>query len=236
MKEILLYIIEESSVIHSSDILLLNNADTEQIELLREDDKLAEIKFVRGEFFAPTHLKRANISEAEKVIVLADSLQETSFSEIDSKTIMTVMTIKSISRDTYVCAELLDKKYEQNLKQASCDEILLSREMAKNIIANATMSQGMSHILNELLSGANTFLKTMEIPSKFIGQEYVEFLKEVGKTGLVVLGVLENAVPVNIMKMEALREAQKTTDISRLVQNLQDVKEMSVNNPFFAAG
>ena len=36
------------------------------------------------------------------------------------------------------------------------------------------------------------------------------------------------------MKMEALREAQKTTDISRLVQNLQDVKDMSVNNPFFA--
>ena len=51
---------------------------------------------------------------------------------------------------------------------------------------------------------------------------------------MVVLGILENAVPVNIMKMDALREAQKTTDISRLVQNLKDVKEMSVNNPYFA--
>ena len=36
------------------------------------------------------------------------------------------------------------------------------------------------------------------------------------------------------MKMDALREAQKTTDISKLVQNLKDVKEMSVNNPVFA--
>ncbi|QEN04846.1 potassium channel protein [Thiospirochaeta perfilievii] len=234
MKEILSYVIEESTDISSNDIILLNNADPEQIELLRETKLLEDIKFVRGDFFAPTHLLRANIKDARKVIVLADTLMNTSFSEIDSKTIMTVMTIKSISRDTYVCAELLDKKYEGNLKQASCDEILLSREMAKNIIANATMSQGMSHILNELLSGTESILKTMEIPGKFIGREYVEFLKDVGKTGLVVLGILENAVPVNIMKMEALREAQKTTDISRLVQNLQDVKGMSVNNPYFA--
>ncbi len=234
MKEILSFILEESEMLHSSDIVLLNNVDPEDIEVIREDKTLTDIKFVRGEFFAPTHLKRANIRDAKKVIVLADSLVKTSFAEIDSKTIMTVMTIKSISRDTYVCAELLDKKYEANLRQASCDEILLSREMAKNIVASATVSQGMSHILYELLRGSESLLKTMEIPEKFFGGEYFNFLKEVGTKGLVVLGVLENAVPVNIMKMEALREAQKTTDISRLVQNLKEVKDMSVNNPYFA--
>lgn len=234
MKEILSFIIEESEDLQASDIVILNNADPEQIEDLREDKILTDINFVRGEFFAPVHLKRANISSARKVIVLADSLIKTSFAEIDSKTIMTVMTIKSISRDTYVCAELLDKKYEGNLKQASCDEILMSREMAKNIVASATISRGMAHILYELLKGTDSLLKTMEISDKFCGGKYFEFLNDVGKDGLVVLGVLENAVPVNIMKMEALREAQKTTDISRLVQNLQDVKEMSVNNPYFA--
>lgn len=234
MKEILSYILDESEDLHASEIVLLNNASPENIEELREDKNLTDINFVRGEFFAPTHLKRANIMTAKKVIVLADSLVKTSFAEIDSKTIMTVMTIKSISRDTYVCAELLDKKYESNLKQASCDEILLSREMAKNIVASATISQGMAHVVYELLKGSESLLKTMEIPSKFHGQEYFEFLKYIGTKGVVVLGVLENAVPVNIMKMEALREAQKTTDISRLVQNLKDVKEMSVNNPYFA--
>ncbi|OQY36741.1 MAG: hypothetical protein B6229_09455, partial [Spirochaetaceae bacterium 4572_7] len=82
------------------------------------------------------------------------------------------------SRDTYVCAELLDKKYEGNLKQASCDEILLSREMAKNIVASATVSQGMSHIVYELLKGSDSLLKTMEISGKFFGKEYHEFLKQ----------------------------------------------------------
>lgn len=234
MKEILTFVIEESEDIQAGDIVLLNNAEPEKIELLREDKLLTDIKYVRGEYFTPVHLKRANISSANKVIVLADTLVATSFAEIDSKTIMTVMTIKSISRDTYVCAELLDKKYEGNLKQASCDEILLSREMAKNIVGSATISQGMSHIMYELLKGTDSLLKTIDIPAKYYGEKYEVFLKDIMKEGLVILGVLENAVPVNIMKMEALREAQKTTDISRLVQNLQDVKIMSVNNPYFA--
>lgn len=234
MKEILTYVLEESDDMISRNIVLLNNADPEVIEVLREDKKLLDINFVRGDFFAPVHLRRANIMTASKVIVLADTLLGSSISEVDSKTIMTVMTIKSISRDTYVCAELLDKKYESNLRQASCDEILLSRELSKNIIASSTLSQGMAHIYYELLKGSSSLLKTMDIPSEFYGQPFGDLLDRVTKEGLVILGVLENAVPVNIMKMDALREAQKTTDISRLVQNLKDVKDMSVNNPYFA--
>lgn len=236
MKEILTYVLEESDDLEARDIILLNNADPEIIEVLREDKSLMDFNFVRGDFFAPVHLKRANIMAARKVIVLADNLISGSISEIDSKTIMTVMTIKSIARDTYVCAELLDKKYENNLRQASCDEILLSRELAKNIVASSTISQGMAHIVYELLKGSTSLLKTMEIPEEFYGQPYSDLLDRVTKDNLVILGVLENAVPVNIMKMDALREAQKTTDISRLVQNLKDVKGMSVNNPFFAPG
>ena len=35
----------------------------------------------------------------------------------------------------------------------------------------------------------------------------------------------------NKMKREALREAQKTPDISKLVANLKDVKDLLINNP-----
>ena len=234
MTEILLYVLKESTDILASDIVLINNAEPEQMEHIREEDILSDVKFVRGDSFAPFHLKRANIRDAKKVIVLADRLIEASISEIDSKTIMGVMTIKSISRDTYVCAELLDKKYEENLRQASCDEILLTRELSKNIVATAAISQGMAHILNDLLQGSGSLLRTMDIPPRFFGGKYGELLKEISKTGIVVMGLLENAVPVNIMKMEALREAQKTTDISKLVNNLKGVKGMSVNNPYFA--
>jgi voltage-gated potassium channel len=49
----------------------------------------------------------------------------------------------------------------------------------------------------------------------------------------VLLGILENTGSPQSMKLEALREAQKTSDVSMLVTNLQSVKGMAVNRPVF---
>lgn len=236
MKDILINILDNDPTIDISQIILLSNVDPEALEDIKENSELSAVKFVRGEYFSLTHLKRTNIEFARKVIVLADSLNRSTFAEIDSKTIMTVMTIKSISKDLYVCAELLDKKYESNLKQALCDEIIYSREMSKSLIAGAAVSQGMAHIVYNLLSGmdADSTLQTLDIPDEFVGMSFKEYRKGIDTNGMVILGFLENAVTVNLMKMDALREAQKTTDISKLVNNMQAVKTMNVNRPVFA--
>ena len=49
----------------------------------------------------------------------------------------------------------------------------------------------------------------------------------------MLLGVLENTGSPNRMKIEALREAQKTSDVSQLITNLQKVKGLEVNRPLF---
>ena len=64
-------------------------------------------------------LQRANIKYAKRVLVLVDNFVQGSIQEIDSRTVMAVITIKSISKSVYVCAELLDEKFER------LDEILI---------------------------------------------------------------------------------------------------------------
>ncbi len=49
----------------------------------------------------------------------------------------------------------------------------------------------------------------------------------------ILIGVLENTGNIFQRKREALQEAQKTPDISRLVSNLQEVKELRGNLPVF---
>ncbi len=53
---------------------------------------------------------------------------------------------------------------------------------------------------------------------------------------MLLIGILENTGSPNAMKMEALREAQKTSDVSALVTNLQNVKGLVVNRPVFMPG
>ncbi len=92
----------------------------------------------------------------------------------------------------------------------------------------------MSHIIFELLSRdrSRSRLATCDIPPEFSGRAFRDYRAAFdGDAGRILLGILENTGSPNRMKMESLREAQKTSDVSRLISNLQKVKELEVNKP-----
>ncbi len=238
MKDILLDILRVSGDLAADQLLVISNVDSERVEALKEDPQLTGLKFVRGDYFAETALRRANVENARKVLILADTLESQAASEVDSKTVMTVLTLKAISRDIYVTAEVLDKKYESYLKQAMCDEILFSRDFSRQMIASTSATNGMSHIIYDLLtqSGGTSRLATEPVPPETVDQTYGELKKWFVSPERVLLGVLENTGSPNRMKVEALRDAQKTSDVSQLITNLQKVKGLEVNKPLFLPG
>ncbi|HAK44566.1 MAG TPA: hypothetical protein DCO79_01415 [Spirochaeta sp.] len=117
-----------------------------------------------------------------------------------------------------------------------CDEILFPRDMNRQMLAGTTITNGLANILNDLISNleSDTHISTMDISSKYIGKQYSE-LRSIISTDLskILIGILENTGSPNKVKMEAVREAQKTPDISKLVTNLQLVKDLSINKPVF---
>ncbi|MFW6338008.1 MAG: potassium channel family protein [Alkalispirochaetaceae bacterium] len=236
MKEILLSILRASSEYESEGVVIVSNVEPERVEELKEDENLRGLKFVRGDYFSELALRRANVSQARKVLILADTLESSAVSEVDSKTVMTVLTCKALAKDVYVTAEVLDKKYESYLKHAQCDEILFSRDFSRQMLASTSVTNGMSHIIYDLLTSdeSGSKLLTEPIPQRFVNGSYGEFRASFGETSSrLLLGVLENTGSPNRMKMEALRDAQKTSDVSQLVSNLQKVKGLEVNNPIF---
>lgn len=235
MKEVLDDILNITVDLSSERIVLVSNVDSERIEELKEADALKALRFVRGDYFSETALRRANLTTARKVLILADTLESSAVSEIDSKTVMTVLTIKAITRSVYVTAEVLDRKYESYLKTAMCDEILFSRDFSRQMLANTSATNGMSHIIYDLLthSGGTSRLSTETVPVECVDKTYAELKRHFETPHRVLLGVLENTGSPNRMKVEALREAQKTSDVSKLIVNLQQVKDLQVNKPVF---
>ncbi len=236
ISDIIKDILQLSDKIEPEKIVIISNIDSEKIEALKELPELKKIKYVRGDYFSEDTLKRANIKKAKKAIILADTFESGGSSEADSKTVMTVITIKAMAKDLYVCAELYDKKYESYLRNAMCDEILFPRDLNRQMLAGTTITNGLANILNDLISNleAETHINTQPIPEQFIGLEYTELKKEYNDKGdMIIIGILENTGSPNMVKMEALREAQKTPDISKLVTNLQLVKDLSINKPVF---
>jgi voltage-gated potassium channel len=141
-----------------------------------------------------------------------------------------------MARDVYVTAEVLDKKFESYLKQAMCDEILFSRDFSRRMLASSSATNGMSHIIYELLSqesDTGSQLATWNIPDKFVNTTFGEYRRSVGRDDRLILGILENTGSPSRMKIESLREAQKTSDVSKLITNLQKVKGLETNKPIF---
>ena len=235
MKNILQDILNTSNDLDPDHLVLVSNVEPEKVQELQDDESLHGLRFVRGDYHSELALQRASVKTARKVVIIADTLESASVSEVDSKTVMAVLTVKSLARDVYVTAEVLDRKYESYLKHVQCDEILFSRDFARQMIASSSALNGLSHIIHELLGqgGSGSRLVTLGIPSGFVNRTYGEYRRtlsnEDGKR--LLIGLLENTGSPNAMKIEALRDAQKTSDVSQLIANMQKVKGLEVNQP-----
>ncbi|MFC1670836.1 potassium channel family protein [Spirochaetota bacterium] len=233
MPEILSDIMDKNKSFLPSEIVLINMASPDEIENLKSEKKFSQVNFLLGDDIDERVLNRANVKQAKKVLVLADRLIQGSTQEVDSRTVMTVITVKSLSKTIYVAAELLDSKFERYLMSADCDEIILSSEYNRSLIANASAGSGISHIVSELLNvKADVTINTFDIPKKYVGKNFKElFNYYLEKDQSILIGILENTGNFYTRKREAIRDAQKTPDISKLVDSLREVKTLIANNP-----
>jgi len=233
MGEVLSGIMDRNRDFTASGIVLINSAEQQEIENLKADKKFSEINFIHGDYIDERVLKRANLKGASRVLILADVLVKGSVQEVDSRTVMSIITIKSISKSIYTAAELLDAKFERYLRFSNCDEIILSTQYNRSLIANASAGSGVSHVISELLdvhTGAT--INTLEIPDSFVGRAFGDLFDHyLSKDRTILIGLLENTGNFFQRKKEAIREAQKTPDISTLVDNLKTVKSLVANLP-----
>ena len=237
LENILESILRVNPGLKPSDIVLINDADPQEIDHIRSIPKFKYIKYIKGDYIDEKVLQRANVKSAHTALILADASRKFSVQEVDSRTVMTVITIDAMNKNIYTCAEIIDEKYEKYLKLANCDEIILTRELSRVLISNAATASGISHIASELLSPEKGGLFTLNIPQQFIGKTFKDlqtFLNE--SKGDIVIGLLENTGKIYFRKKEALAEAQKTVDISKLVENLQSVKRITPNHPVLNPG
>ena len=220
-----------------SDLVLVNDADPQEIDHIRSIPDFNTVKYIKGDYIDEKVLQRANVRNAGTVLILADSSKNFSLQEVDSRTVMTAITIDNMNKNVYTCAELIDEKFVKYLKLANCDEIILTREYSRELLANAASASGISHIAAELLNPLKRGLVTVNFQASFVGKPFKDLQEHYKRrNGDIVIGLLENTGNIYHRKKEALADAQKTPDISKLVENLQFVKKIFPNNPVLNPG
>lgn len=244
MHELLTNILDFNPGITAKDLVLIANLQQSIADSLHEHARLKGIHVIIGNYYDVVTLKRAAPERANKVLILADRTPSVTgtvptMTEVDARTIMTAMTLSNIARGTLVTAEVLDPKMDQYLKLASVSEIIYSRQYSRLLLGNAAGGTGISNIIFDLLDPSTpTRITTHVIPESFHQRSYRDFKKsvEAENPSVVLLGILENTGNSHRIKENALRQAQKTPDMNRLVENLRSVKELRCNHPIFNPG
>ncbi len=217
-----------------SDIVMINNENPETIQGILSESEFRGINYIHGDYFDENILKKASIESAGQLLVLADDTGRFSQSEIDSKNVMTVLIAKSLNKEIYTCVEIFDTKFENSLRKAYCDEIILSKYTTHLLISQASLRKGFSQVFDELINPTKgSQLKSEPISDKFIGKQYKDLFEDYVKKNLLPIGIIENAGNVFLRKKKALKEAQKTPNMERLVKNLKRIKTLRANDPYF---
>jgi voltage-gated potassium channel len=233
MPDFIQEILALSAAREASPLVLVNLADELKNESLR--GRFPGLLYVRGDIIDPLALQRANLQRSAKVIILADLAEPRSDQEADARTVMANMAVKSLAPQAYTCAEVLDKTYVEHLKLGHCDEVILSRQYSRSLLVGATVASGITHVLHDLLDFSDLRgLLTQPIAPEFVGASFGELAAHLKRQGRLLIGLLENTGHTLEIKREALREAQKTTNVATLVENLRRVKRIQPNRSVLA--
>jgi voltage-gated potassium channel len=159
-----------------------------QMEEKPVDDE--NVHFIRGEI-KPEFLEKANLKEAQAVILLSDDNLDSNVR--DAKTILDTLTIKSLYPDVYVCVELIESKNIDYCERAKADEIVVVGELSTNLLVQAALDHGITHLITELVSNRyGSDLYKIRLPEAMVGQTFFDVLCKLKKNHDILCLGIEN--------------------------------------------
>ena len=183
-----------------------NHRTQEIIHDLRADPKTAEqplvliadiptkplnddnLFFVSGNVGDDT-LTRANIAEAQTVVILGDDRLDPMAR--DAKVVLSTLTVESINRDVYTIVELVSDNNVIHCKRASANEIIVNNHVTSGLLARAALDHGITKVISDWLSvDHGDELYKIRTPTELLGRTFVEALTTMKRQyGCIVLGI-----------------------------------------------
>jgi voltage-gated potassium channel len=158
-------------------------------ESLKENPyKDYHIHFVKGTPFKDDVLRKANLSEASKVIITAD--QNKDETNADMSSVLTLLAIKGNMPNLYTVVEILTDEQIANAERAGADEIIQTNKQTSYVMMNSIVSQGMSKAILKLLNNLKgNNLRLLPVSAEWVNLSFEEVSILLLKNNILLLGI-----------------------------------------------
>lgn len=145
------------------------------------------VHFIQGRANVDEVLIKANIYEANKVLITAD--QHKDELQADMNTILTLLAIKGLNPNVPCTVEILTTEQVANAKRAGADEVVQSNMITSSVMMNGLKSEGVVHSLLHLLDLLNGSKIHFRSSQSFIGKNFLETNNALLEEGFLLLGI-----------------------------------------------
>lgn len=172
------------------ELVLVNDLSEDLINQTISRHSGLNIHFVSGDFSQEPVLERANLRQADTVLIIPN-MTEAGIVSADEKTIFATLTIKGLEPNVRVVAYLTDRDNLPHIQRANADEVVVSDDFGAFLLASHVMDPGIPQTVNKLLdSRSRSHFQRRDIPAAFIGKPYPDLLEHFRqKDGTLLVGV-----------------------------------------------
>ena len=168
------------------------------------------LHFIQGRADRDEILIKANIFDANKVIITADQNKDELHADMNS--ILALLAIKGLNREVQCIVEILTSEQIANAKRAGADEIVQSNILTSFVMINSITSQELVTSFLELLSQLDKRKLTFKpAEPEFYEQTFLELSHTLMNKGILLLGIkrgeetiLNPPHPFNIIQYDQL--------------------------------
>ena len=181
------------------NIALVNELDEGDFSTLQNHYPDLQIKFIIGDFTNQEILLKANIKDAQHIILLFDE-SKTNSTPSDERTIIAAHNITYMKLKGKISIQLHDEKYLSNIRREKISNVVIYDNLGGNLLGNSTINPAIPDFIQEVLKSTDgKGFKEIQIPSVFINKPFEElslFLRE--ERDLIVLGIVSVLPEVSI--------------------------------------
>ncbi|PLR79388.1 ion transporter [Bacillus sp. V3-13] len=164
------------------DIILIDET------LKKKPLSMRQLHFIKGRAHQDEVLHRANINNADKVLITAD--QNKDELQADMNSILTLLTIKGIRPELTCIVEILTSEQVANAKRAGADEIIRTNNLTSFVMIHSLTSRekmgSILELLSELEGSRLTFSRATD---DLISKTFLEAAAEMLAKGILIVGV-----------------------------------------------
>ncbi len=173
----------------SNVICLLMNEAPEFFEAIESQYLSLSLSFVRGEASSEAALRRASVSTAKQVIILADHNLDAGIA--DDRSIIVANSTHYLVKSDKITVQLLNDENKQMLQRLGITKTLVWDDIGGYMLANNVADQNNLNIFTQLVKSPEPSISTCEISSEFYNKSYGELYDHIYATeGHILMGLM----------------------------------------------